>query len=84
MQAGIFKYTLCSSLSKYIVSSLKPLTVLFLPISFSLPSECSESCTLSQKDLNLLDNQISAIVLSLAPSVFCSPSHELSAIVSPS
>ena len=29
------------------------------PISFSLPSECSETCTLSQKDLNLLDNTIS-------------------------
>ena len=39
------------------------------PYLFILPSECSEPCTLSQKDLNLLDNPISAIVLSLAPPV---------------
>ena len=55
----------------------------FWPISFSLPSERSIFSALSQKDLNLLDNPNSAIVFSLARPVFCSPSHELTAIVSP-
>ena len=47
-------------------------SIVFLPISSSLPSECLEFCTLSQKDLNLLDNPISATVLSLALPVYCS------------
>ena len=33
-------------------------SVVFWPISFSLPSECSRFCTLSEKDLNSLDNPI--------------------------
>ena len=59
-------------------------SIVFLPISSSLPSECLEFCTLSQKDLNLLDNIISATVLSSALPVYCSLLRELPAIVSPS
>ena len=57
-------------------------SVVSLPTSFSLPSECLESCTLSQKDINLLDNPISAIVLSSVPPVYCASSHRI-AIITP-
>ena len=78
MLLGIFVQP-CS----HVGSKPRHASVVFLPISFSLPSEFSESCSLSQKDLNLLDNPISATVLSLVPPVYCSPSYELPAIITP-